>query len=151
VEVWRFYESAQLVYLIAVSEDWAEEAPPAWRPPEHVLAARPVLGAGDAVFRIAETYEYAARLVSLVSGTDPINIRIELHGMRGRRLWLEDRGRQFFQDYVAHDEVPPFSKTYPRADLLAEASALALEPMRYFFARFGWDASEAVLRSLQKV
>jgi len=81
-------------------------------------------------------------------GSDPMEIRIELHGMRGRRLWLEDRGREFFEAYAADED--PFSKSYERTELLTDAKSLALEPMRFLFSRFGWDAQDDVLRSLQQ-
>jgi hypothetical protein len=147
-EVWRFYQSGQFIYVIGIHEDWAEFAP-GWSAPPDVLAEGRLLGTGDTVMRITETYEFASRLGQEIPGSDPLVIAIELHGAKDRRLWLEDSARSFSQLYRADDDLPPFEQTYDRMELLADPDSLALLPMKSFFSRFGWNASDAVLRSLQ--
>ena len=148
-EVWNFYQSAQFAYVVGVHEDWVDLAPDGWRPPEFVRTLGALLGIGDTVYRVVETYEFASRLADEVDGTDRIVIRIELRGMKNRRLWLDDRRRApLSRAYRCDDDVITQLHTHTRVELAEERRSLALVASREIFLRFGWAPSTTLLGDL---
>src|SRR5712692_4445961 len=87
-ELWRFYQSGQFAYLLGIHEDWIERTDPGsfgarWGPPPGLAAQGPLLGVGDALFRITETFEFASRLAVTPAGGEAMQIKIEVHGLKG--------------------------------------------------------------------
>jgi hypothetical protein len=150
-EIWRFTSSGQFISINGIHEDWVERAAPLTAAAYPKVAPGSLLGAGDTVLRVTETFELAARLAQHLPGEDDLVITVQLRNAANRRLWMEDSLRGFTFEYVAHEDPPPFKQRYPRRELLGSARDLARQPIMELFQRFGWSPNDAVLRSLQSV
>jgi hypothetical protein len=149
-EAWRFFQTGQFAYLVAIHEDWTELAPARWRPPSHLASQGPLLGVGDTLFRFSEVFEFAARLSMSEAGSEKMHIKVELHGLKGRSLWVDDPGRGSFDHrYVSEMETYPFEIDIERQFLIANAREMAIEPTVELFKRFGWNASVEILKDQQ--
>jgi hypothetical protein len=148
VAFWRFYQSGQFGYLDGNREDWfgqktfaqAESWPADTR-----------LAAISSLYRFAEIFEFAARLALTPAGDKVMSIDIELNGLTGRRLWMDDPNRRsFFQNYVV--TIPSFSfhNEYTADDLASRGRKLSMVPALELFRRFGWDAKNETIASLLK-
>lgn len=152
LEYWRFHQSGLLVHLHAMTEDWQERRTLLGPPPAPVDLDQPRLGIVGAVHAYTAAFELAARLAAAdVDGADPVHVEVEAAGLRGRRLYSEDKRRSdFHRPYMADVERVTAARRYPRAALLANPLGLSLRPARQLFQRFGWDAPEDVLRDVQQ-
>src|SRR2546428_602147 len=86
-EIWRFYQSGQFSYLMGIHEDWVDRTNAAnfglgWGRPQALASKGPLLGVGDALFRITEAYQFASKLAVTPAGDDKMHIKIEVHGLR---------------------------------------------------------------------
>lgn len=150
-EAWRFFQTGQFAYLVAIHEDWTALANRAWGPPPHLASQGPLLGVGDTLFRFTEVFEFAARLSLSEAGGEKMHIKVELHGLKGRALWVDDPGRGSFDNrYVSGMETFPFEVDVERQFLIANAREMAIEPTLELFKRFGWNASVDILKDQQK-
>jgi hypothetical protein len=146
-EAWRFHQSGQFAYLVAIHEDWAERSH-GWAPREE--HDRPLLGIGDAVFRFTEIFEFAARLSLTDAGDAQMHIDVSIHGLNGRSLWQDDRSHRSIRETDrATIEAFPYGVNVSRDTLASDAWNLALTPAKQLFLRFGWNPSTEVLRDLQ--
>ena len=147
-ESWRFYQSGQFVYLIGMHEDWVESF-------EGLALPRfPVgfkgIGVGDALFRITETYEFAARLAVSEAGGEQMRIGIELRNVARRRLYVDDPMRMPMDNDYSFDEPSlTLSATVSRADLAGRSRQLALDATLDFFGRFGWHPLRELIQGQQ--
>jgi hypothetical protein len=154
-ELWRFYQSGQFTYLIAIHEDWVERTSqgnfgPSWGPPEALAAKGPLLGVGDALFRMTEVFEFASKLAVTPAGGDTMHIRIEVQNLRGRMLWVDSPHRLSMErEYRADINGFPFEEEYSATDLASHGRELAAEAARQLFARFGWHPPLEILRQQQ--
>jgi hypothetical protein len=148
LEIWRFYQSGQFVYIGSFREDWPErETLESYKPP----SGRALLGCYSVSSRCAETYEFAARLANTAAGGDLMRISITLRGIEGRQLYMEDPARMLAWSNTA--SIPEFTvdETIRSEDLLAQPRILARQAVRKIFLRFGFDVNEAVLGALQAI
>ena len=148
-EAWRLYQSGLFAYLLGIHEDWAERSH-GWGPPERYKEHGPLIGVGDTLFRFTEAFEFAARLAVTEAGDETMAIAIDIHGLEGRSLWVDDPNRGSMDRwYSAHFDIYPFSIAIPRSELVATSDELALNATIDFFYRFGWKPVTEVLRSQQ--
>ena len=146
-EAWRFYQSAQFVYLRGVSEDWIE--------PDHVRFARvpmgvPSLGVGDALFTISEICEFASRLSVTEAGAEQMHVEIELRNSAGRRLYVDDPRRMSMDNqYSFHDATLTTSVVISRSDVAGRSRELALDTALDMFSHFGWHPDRSLLQGQQ--
>jgi hypothetical protein len=154
-ELWRFYESGQFSYLIGIHEDWVDRTTatnfgPGWGPPAALTAKGPLLGVGDALFRITEAFEFASKLAVTPAGGDKMHIKIEVHGLRGRMLWVDSQNRfPMDHEYRADINAFPFEDDYTATELASRGRELSAEVARQFFVRFGWRPPTETLRQQQ--
>lgn len=155
-EVWRFYQSGQFSYLMGIHEDWIERTSEGsfgtrWGPPPELAAQGPLLGVGDALFRITETFEFASRLAVTPAGGDAIHIKIELHGLQGRRLWVDTPHRSPTEhEYRTDIQAFPYEDQFPTAELASSSKELAAQVALDLFARFGWRPPLEMMREEQQ-
>jgi len=148
LETWRFYQSGLFVDLAGMHYDWRDQsewfpAPKGWEP-------NTVLGVVDAVYRLTEIFEFAARVSLTEAGDEKIHIEIVAGGLGGRRLWVDDPGRgPLFADYKASLTEFPYKTEVQRTELAANPRELAIKAAQELFWRFGWDAPVEVLRDIQ--
>lgn len=149
-EAWRFFQTGQFASLLAIHEDWAESTEAQWRPPPHLIRQGPLLGVGDTLYRFTEIFEFAARLAMSEAGSEKMHIKVELRGIKGRSLWVDDPGRgSFDHHYVSGMETFPFEVDVERQFLVAKAREMAIGPTVELFKRFGWNASVDILKDQQ--
>jgi hypothetical protein len=151
-EAWRFYQSGQFAYLLAIHEDWVDEVPdPSWGPPHNLRTVGPLLGFGDTVDRFTETYELAARLAATDAGDERMVVDVRVRNLARRTLWMDDPRRPPLPLVYRTDATEiPWRRAYRREDLLADALVLARDPIREFMARFGLDdLQDATIASFQ--
>lgn len=150
-EAWRFFQSGQLTYLVAIHEDWATHGPGVWGPPTHLANQGPLLGVGDTLFRFTEVFEFAARLSMSEAGAERMHIEVALHGLRDRSLWVDDSRRVSMDHrYVSGMESFPFKADVDTQTLIANAREMAIEPTVELFKRFGWSPSVSLLKDQQQ-
>lgn len=148
VEFWRFYQSGQFIYFDGNREDWFGQKTFA-QADSWTADAR--LAAVSSLYRFAEIFEFAARLALTPAGDKVMSIDIELKGLTGRKLWMDDPNRgSFFQDYIA--TIPSFSfhNEYTSDDLASKGRELSMVPAQELFRRFGWDAKTETVATLLK-
>jgi hypothetical protein len=147
-EAWRFSVSGQFVYLVGIHEDWVEDF-------KAGLAAHRLptegrwLGVGDALFRCAEIFEFAARLAVGDAGADRMSIEIEIRNAEGR-LWVDSPSRMPMDNqYEFRDPALVYRKEVDRSELAGRSRELALEAAANIFARFGWHPELSLLKGQQ--
>lgn len=150
-ERWRFYQSGQFAILRAMPYDWRDRS--GWWPPDQTWKRGAQLGIGDSLLTFYEIFELAARLSSTEAGDDQMQISVEVGGLKGRVLVVDDSNRLGFSQAVAAEiDVLPLSWTYARTDLLAGAPELAVAAVPELFARFNRQLSADLRRDwLQKI
>ncbi len=138
VEYWRFYQSGQFVHHFACREDHEldpNELPPGVHEPS---PSRRYLSILSSLYTITEIFEFTARLASRGVLSPQALISIKLVGTEGRQLFFWDAGRHLSRDYICRIPEMTFSTTYAEAELLAQASELALGTTAWIFERFNW-------------
>jgi len=146
-ELWRFYQSGQLVHFSGMLEDWLPDVGAA------DFKAGERLGVGHTLFRMTEIFEFAARLALSPAGDDNMVVAIEFVGLEDRKLWSDKNtslGQVVYDDLMAN--IPKFAieKRLQRAELAAQSWELAAVATGELFQRFGWTDSLQVLRTEQE-
>ena len=149
-ESWRLYQSGQFTYLIGLHEDWLDRTERSWGPPAHLMERGPLLGVGDSLFRMTEIFEFARRLAVTPLGDEAMHVKVEVHGLEGRMLWVDNPNR-FPMEREHRAEIHTFvmEERIPTAQLVAESRSLAADWARELFTRFGWSPPIEMLRGQQ--
>lgn len=144
--IWRFYQSGQFAHVWSLSLDWRDES--SIRPAEEGWAPGNLLGVGDTIFTFSEILQLASRLCLSEAGDDAMTIKIALHHLDGRRLYMDSHRSRwpFTQAYVASLDSYSFFESVSRDDLAANPSEIALAYSQELFNRFGWSPSMDLLR-----
>ncbi len=154
-EIWRFYQSGQFSYILGIHEDWADRAQDRsfgarWGAPPDLASTGPLLGVGDTLFRITETFEFASKLAVTPSGGDAMHIKIEIHRLKDRILWVDSPHRlPMEQDYRADISAFRFADQFSSVELASRARDLAAEVARDVFLRFGWGPPLEMMKEEQ--
>jgi hypothetical protein len=87
LEVWRFYQSGQFVWLSGMHEDWLDQselspAPAQWTPGA-------TLSVLSTIYQFTEVFEFAARLADTEAGDEEMEIMVTVSGLSGRDLELK--------------------------------------------------------------
>lgn len=147
-ESWSFYQSGQFVYLGGIHEDWIEDFQ--GFAGHRMPTEGSWLGVGNTLFRLTEIFEFAARLALTDAGADRMTIEVELRGIEGRQLWVEDLHRMPFDHrYNFHDPEFVYRMDIDRNRLVAESRVIAVEASSEVFARFGWYPERTMLTGQQ--
>lgn len=77
-------------------------------------------------------------------------VDLKLCNIQNRKLY----GRGVYQTfslngYATSAESIPYTKTFPKEDVIGRWRELALEAAQYFFERFGYTPSKQLLASMQ--
>jgi hypothetical protein len=144
-ERWRLFQSGQFAMLRAFAEDWRDRS--GWWPPGKDWKRGGRLGIGDALFTLFEIYEFAARLSNTPAGDERMVVNIDVGGLKGRALEVDDPNRiPFIAERHSQIASYPIRTSPSRSDLLANSTDLALQAARELFQRFGRDMSIDRLR-----
>lgn len=156
IEYWRFYQSTQFLYLGAVrevSEDgWREKL----RGQQRFLDKPDIsdvpgfVSITNLIFNVTEIFEFAARLSQAEVYLEPLDISIQLIGIRGFTL-AADRDWSWPYAFAASEAELSFQQTFVPAELVASAADSALNCAVWFFERFGWlNPNVAAIKSEQQ-
>jgi hypothetical protein len=107
------------------------------RNPGDVVKGPPVLSFLNLLYTLTEILEFARRLAHREALGDVASIRIELHGMQGRRLTLPHLP-QVPAEYISHSDTITWEHVGPSADLIATAPGMALNATAHVLERFQW-------------
>ncbi len=146
-EFWRMYQSGQFIHYLALREDWFDEAQ-MWKPDGAEIKPFTKLNIiGSVIYQITEIFEFLSRLSKEGIYDEGVKINISLINTEGRELWISDTMRgPFFQAYRAHLEKIEYSNLYSKEEIITSPQKLALNVIKFFFQRFGWeDPSDEVI------
>jgi hypothetical protein len=80
-----------------------------------------------------------------------MHIKIELHGLKGRMLWVDSPHRWSMErEYRADISAFPFEDQYSASELASRARDLAAEVASDVFAQFGWRPPLEILKEEQR-
>ncbi|MBF0329946.1 MAG: hypothetical protein HQL10_12370 [Nitrospirae bacterium] len=146
-EYWRFYQSGQFLHLFSVREatetEWRKKLEAEMR--SHLSSMSDIdwetvpgfISIVNFTYNVTEIYEFAARLCQSQVYQGPINIKIELRGIKGFVLSAPWK-RAWYSYYAASEDILERTADYESDDLVASSKEAALESIVWFFERFGW-------------
>lgn len=139
-EFWRMYQSGQFLHYLALGEDWFGEDE--WHK-ELAQKIKPMSSLniiGSVVYQITEIFEFLSRLTNSGMYDEGVYVSISLNNTKNRELWISDPMRaSFLRPYKTVAAKIEFTKKYSREQINESPKNNALEAMRYFFERFGWE------------
>ncbi len=146
IEVWRAFQSGQFVSLNGLSEDWRDNSE-IWPAPKGWRAGQLPRGE-DAIFRLAEIFEFAARWSTAVAFRGPVVVDCSLRELQGRGVGLSPNRGPWQLKRTCIASQWSWSRSYDLPNLLAGTWELAIEPAMSLFELCGWDLSRDVIRSI---
>lgn len=160
LEYWRFYQSAQFLHLFSVRE--ATE--PGWRDKLEREARSELshhegvdwsqvpgfISLMNAIYTIAEIFEFAARLAQRGVYKGIVSITIDIKKIKGFVL-MAGFDHVWFDYYAASEEELGKTWKIDSADLISASAEHSLAATTWFLERFGWlEANIEVLRRDQE-
>ena len=139
IEYWRFYQSLQFLHFFAMREDWEDKV-------EHFFGGKisnprkPFSGLSvlSSLYSFIEIYEFISRLIKYPPYEIGLKIKIDLIGVKDRKLFFHDPIRHLDADYNAKIQKIIFEKEYLFEDLVSNLHQNTLECCIHFFERFNW-------------
>lgn len=136
-EVWRFFQSGQFINYFVCLEDyttlpWTSSAYPQGRPERYLLIT-------STLYRLAEIFELASRLVLkevLYSGA---RISITWNGLQGRHLVFWNISRHLSDEYIATTDTLTYEREFQAEELVRGPDDGAIDAALWLFERFGWQ------------
>lgn len=149
LEYWRFYQSAQLVYLSSLRET----TEPDWDRKLRQGAAHRIVVPADFdwsgvpgfiemrnfIYTVTEVFEFAARLGLDLGHPEAMSVTIALNNIRGFVLAVDDVRRGWWEYCFAQVDSLEHVWVTKVADLAGDSSAASLRAITWFFERMGWD------------
>ncbi|PKR82457.1 hypothetical protein [Heyndrickxia camelliae] len=134
-ELLRLYKSGQFIYYKSMSEEHMEEQ-----------FSRRVNGKGleiiSTLYLYTEIFEFASRLAQHKSLGEEINVSIECHDIKGRKLFFYDVARPLFRDYISNiEETSQYVINVGIDELISNSNTLAIEALNQLFEKFNWDTT----------
>jgi hypothetical protein len=152
LEVWRFYQSGQFIHHFFVSEDWLLDP---WGTMNAKEKSR-LYASGDrelniynALYTCTETLQFASRLAYRDVLEPAAFLRIELHGMNGRRL-VAPQNESALHGMVSRQDITCWEVSTLPLHLIAAAPELAVDAVLALLKPFGWNPSRAALERQQR-
>lgn len=137
VEYWRFYQSAQFVFLKGFWEDWNEQAEELFTTNKK-LKPNTVIDLLYLVYTLTECFEFAARLASRGILGNSCVIEVSLHNCKNRQLITLDPGRHLFATYTCNVDTIPYKIEIKSDEILRDPALLARKAMHFIFKLFNW-------------
>jgi hypothetical protein len=146
-ESWRFFQSGQFAQLLAFRQDWRDESE--WHPASAEWHVGDKIQVAEILFHLTELYEFAARLALTDAGGDEVVVDTVLHGLRERRLVVDDPGRAELRHRTATVDEIAVKLELSREELIGNTRSLAVRKAREVYLRFGWNADEKLIADYQ--
>lgn len=145
LEYWRFYQSAQFLYLGSIREvtekDWNKVIRKSMRfhadDNVDIDKVPGFVSLTEVIYNTTEIFEFAARLAQAGVYTEPVHVSIRLNGVRDFML-AADENRGWTSDYVTQLDKISFEETLDQTELVASAAERAFACSVFIFERFGW-------------
>lgn len=134
-ELWRMYRSGQFLHLLSMWED-GNEGLRIFSPASMIIPKGYGLEFTMTLYTIYEIYEFASRLCR-EGYDDGIEINIELHGMKNRRIVTADFGRHIFE-HICQVNVIPLKRTFRYSELISKKKEFVLDHVKEIFMAFNW-------------
>ncbi|HXF40471.1 MAG TPA: hypothetical protein VN687_12215 [Blastocatellia bacterium] len=148
LEAWRMYKSAQFVYLGGFWSDWQDQS--IWQRPPETWRPTAQLFVGEVIFKLLETYRFAAGMAAAVPEFHALLIHAKLLGLKDRTLSLGMPGRRWELDTrTLISNSLEYKKTFAREDLLGRTDEIALSVAAEVFGDYKWDPGLEMLRTLR--
>lgn len=147
--VWRLFQSGQFFHIAALSIDWRDEST-IW-PADANWKAGSLLGIGDTIATLTETFEFAARMALSEAGDEMMHVGITAGNLQNRYLYVDSNKRWHLDwDYRTSMTKYPYRTSLERSNLISSSKDLALEMARDLFKRFRLNIEIETLRSWQE-
>lgn len=150
IELWRMYKSAQFVHLLALREDRMKDNE--WvGPRERAITPGTMLSVVGTVYQVTEIYQFLANLTASGVYDEGVEVHITLHGLKGRRLWIDDPMRVDFS-YGRVTDAPSldWQKAYSKKEIIEGHTAIARKQLLTWFDAFNWQAPEDLIAKDQE-
>jgi hypothetical protein len=155
IELWRAYRSKQFGFIKGMQEDWFDQEPALFRPAIPDWKPGAIFVPDDAIFRLVEIFEFAARWATAmgIKGAVVIDIRLEKLQERALRTIGSSRLGRFHSPKVC--KAPrwawrrPEASPIPVADLLSSTRDLAAGAAVSLFELFRWDVRPDTIKEIQ--
>lgn len=139
IELWRFFQSGQFVHQFAVTEDREDsEFMNGNRGPSAIAAGSRTLSFLNVLYTATEILEFARQLAHRAVLTPAAKIRIELNGMKGRKL-TSPQYRRLAGNHTSQSDTICWEHTDQTAALIATAPRIALDATTHILERFTWE------------
>ncbi len=143
LEYWRYYQSGQFIHYCGLGEDWQEQRTewPQW------IDSKPgeSLAIFETLFMITQIFEFSARLaIKNILGSECF-LKIELHNINNRKLFMDRRNRMLSYDYkcIVNELIRTFELT--AADLISNSSQYSIEHTIWLLNRFNWTGISPII------
>ena len=149
LELWRFFQSGQLVVLKGMREDWWDQSK-LWPPPDGWKHGQ-FIEVVDIVHQFTAIFELAARLAFTKASTGRSHLEINVRGLEGRGLNISDKlmDSSYFGPLKASTDEFTCKVDVSHIELVADTKDLALNHAVALFQHFGWNAYTDLLRDIQ--
>jgi hypothetical protein len=147
LEIWRFYQSGQFVFLGGMPYDWRDSSS-LWPVPAGWTSGR-YLDVVDTVWTITEFFEFASRLCTAIGNVDRVAVSVTVSNVKDRILSTDHPSRRMVHTYRTGLATLTSTASVPLGTLAGGASELAIDAALEIFRRFGWDPERELLRDLQ--
>ena len=149
LELWRFFQSGQLIVLKGMREDWWDQSE-LWPPPDGWKHGQ-FIEVVDIVHQFTAIFELAARLAFTKAGTGRSHLEINVRGLEGRGLNISDKlmDSSYFGPFKASTDEFTCKVDVSHIELVADTKDLALNHAVALFQHFGWNAYTDLLRDIQ--
>lgn len=155
-EYWQFFQSGQFVHLSSFREDaWPNalqtalgktlEKPPIGEEPTGCVDVV------EALFRLTEVHEFAARLCQRMALEGEAEITVVWEQVKSRILTALEFSRAWWGYYPSAEDRLEYRRVLPVASIVGNSAGLALDAALWFFHRFQWnDPNRTVLQNDQQ-
>lgn len=142
LEFWKLFRTGQFIHYAALAEDWFENTSQPVGPPPDMIQPNTRLSFEEAIYRVAEIYEFLARLVGAGLYEGSVGVRIELHNLKGREIWIQSRHRGHFpHPHTTAGSAVVLDERLEVGKVVANPSAFAAAHLQRIFRSFGFSPS----------
>jgi hypothetical protein len=153
-EFWRFYQSGQFIHFLGCIEDWLAEDVTLFGPSKFAnIKPHSILDVTNTLYTLTEIYEFASRLAGKNLFDTSLQIDIQLHGMKNRKLSMALTPQRFFRgEYICSiSDLPNPPITITVGEIIGGRHDLSLDHALWIFKRFNWNfPNVGILKQDQK-
>ena len=137
IEVWRLYQSGQFVHTFSMSEDHETASLGQTASNGSSSSSERLLNVYNTLLTLTEILFFARGLAHREVLQPAALLRVELHGVRGRRL-DNPKWHRVYGPYRAMEDTIEWQRTILPQALITGASTVAVDAAIHIFERFNW-------------